>query len=68
MHELEQTLKSQKTAIASVVAGQAQTDDVVEGVVGAMESLHTIVVDRAEEAGEYEGATALTTKGRTKQP
>jgi hypothetical protein len=68
MHELEQTLKSQKTAIASVVAGQAQTDDMVEGVVGAMESLHTIVVDRAEEAGEYEGATALITKGRTKQP
>jgi hypothetical protein len=49
MHEFEQTLKSQKTAIASAVAGQAQTDDVVEGVVGAMELLHTIVVDRVIE-------------------
>ena len=49
MHEFEQTLKSQRAAIASAVAGQAQTDDVVEGVVGAMELLHTIVFDRAEE-------------------
>jgi hypothetical protein len=49
MHEFEQTLKSQRTAIASVVASQKQTDDVVEGVVGAMELLHTIVFDRAGE-------------------
>lgn len=49
MREFEQTLKSQRTAVASVVAGQAQTDDVVEGVVGAMELLHMMVVDRAEE-------------------
>jgi archaellum component FlaC len=49
MHEFEQTLKSQRTAIASVVASQGQTDDVVEGVVRAMELLHTIVFDRAEE-------------------
>jgi hypothetical protein len=49
MHEFEQTLKSQRTAIASVVASQTQTDDVVEGVVGAMELLHTIVFDRAGE-------------------
>jgi hypothetical protein len=49
MREFEQALKSQRAEIASVVAGQAQTDDVVEGVVKAMELLHTIVVDRAEE-------------------
>jgi hypothetical protein len=54
MHEFEQTLKSQRTAIASVVASQAQTDDVVEGVVGAMELLHTIVFDRAEDMGQTE--------------
>jgi serine/threonine protein kinase len=49
MREFEQALKSQRAEIASVVAGQAQTDDVVEGVVRAMELLHAIVVDRAEE-------------------
>ena len=48
MHEFEQTLKSQRTALASIVASQEQTDDVVEGVVGAMELLHSIVFDRAE--------------------
>lgn len=49
MREFELALKSQRAEIASVVAGQAQTDDVVEGVVRAMELLHAIVVDRAEE-------------------
>ena len=49
MREFEQALKSQRAEIASVVAGQAQTDDVVEGVVKAMELLHAIVVDRAED-------------------
>ena len=34
MHEFEQTLKQQRTALASVVASQEQTDDVVEGMVG----------------------------------
>ena len=48
MQEFEQTLKSQRTALASIVASQEQTDDVVEGVVGAMELLHTIVFDRTE--------------------
>ena len=48
MHEFEQTLKSQRSALASIVASQEQTDDVVEGVVGAMELLHSIVFDRAE--------------------
>ncbi len=49
MREFEQAFKSQRAEIASVVASQAQTDDLVEGVVRAMELLHTIVVDRAEE-------------------
>ncbi len=49
LREFEQALKSQKAEIASVAAGQAQTDDVVEGVVKAMELLHAIVVDRAED-------------------
>jgi len=48
MHEFEQTLKSQRTALASVAASQEQTDDVVEGMVGAMELVHTIVFDRDE--------------------
>ena len=48
MHEFEQTLKSQRTTLASIFASQEQTDDVVEGVVGGMELLHTIVFDRTE--------------------
>ena len=52
MHDFEQTLKSQRTALASIVASQEQTDDVVEGVVGAMELLHTIVFDRSQEIVE----------------
>ena len=49
MNEFEQSFTSQRAAIASVVAGQAQTDDVIEGVVEAMELLHTIMVDRDAE-------------------
>ncbi len=48
IHEFERTQKSQSTAIASVVAGQSQTDDVVEGVVEAVDLLHTIMLDRTE--------------------
>ena len=51
MHEFEQALKSQRTSIASVVAGQTQTDDLVEGLVGAMDLLHTIVIGPADEFG-----------------
>ncbi|HEY1493454.1 MAG TPA: protein kinase [Candidatus Solibacter sp.] len=51
MHEFEQTLKSQRTTIASVAAGQTQTDDLVEGLVGAMDLLHTIVIGPADEFG-----------------
>src|SRR5262249_37311319 len=49
VQEFEQTLKTQRTTIASVTSSQKQTDDVVEGVVGAMELLHTSVFDRAGE-------------------
>src|SRR5260370_25938347 len=49
MLEFEQAFKSQRAEIASVVSIQAQTDDLVAGVIRAMELLHTIVVDRAEE-------------------
>jgi hypothetical protein len=49
MHDIEENLKSQRAAIASVAAGQLQTDDVVEGVVAAMELLQSSVFDREEE-------------------
>ena len=35
-------------ALASVAASQEQTDDVVEGMVSAMELVHTLVFDREE--------------------
>jgi len=50
MHEIEENLNSQRTAIASVVAGQAQTDDVVERIVAAMEVLQSRVFDHEEES------------------
>jgi hypothetical protein len=49
IHELEEILKSQHEAIASVVAGQAQADDLVEGVVAAMELLQASVFPMNEE-------------------
>jgi len=49
LHEFEQALKAQRTALASVIASQEQTDDVVEGVVGAMEQIHNIVFERDED-------------------
>jgi hypothetical protein len=60
MNEFELTLKSQRTAIASVAASQVQTDDVVEGVVGAMELLHTIVFDRAEDMSDLANTMVTT--------
>jgi chromosome segregation ATPase len=54
MHEFEQALKSQRTAISSVVAGQTQTDDLVEGLVGAMDLLHTVVLGPSDEFGGIE--------------
>jgi hypothetical protein len=58
MHDFEQALKSQRTAIASVVAGQSQTDDLVEGLVGAVDLLHTIVLDPAQDAAASRVAKA----------
>jgi hypothetical protein len=51
MHEFEQILTSHRTALASIVASQEQTDDVVEGMVGAMELVHTIVFDGEQAFG-----------------
>jgi len=49
IRELDQTIKSQGNSLSSLTVGQKQTDDVVEGVVGAMQLLHTMIVDRAED-------------------
>ena len=48
MDEFEQTLNSQRNSLVSVAASQGQTDDVVEGLVGAMELVNTIVFDKEE--------------------
>lgn len=48
MNEFEQSVKSQKYTIMSITASQEQTDDVVEGLVGAMELVNTIVFDEEE--------------------
>lgn len=48
MQEFEQALKSQSAEIASVAANQSQTDDLVEGVVAAMELLQSSVFDYTE--------------------
>ena len=48
LQEIEQTIRSQSAEIALVSAGQAQTDDLVEGVVAAMEVLQSSVYDFGE--------------------
>lgn len=48
MQEFEQALRSQSAEIALVSASQVQTDDLVEGVVAAMELLQSSVFDYAE--------------------
>lgn len=45
MHEFEQALRSQSAEIALISASQVQTDDLVEGVVAAMELLQSSVFD-----------------------
>jgi hypothetical protein len=52
MHEFEQTVGAQRTAIASVAAGQAQTDDLIEGIVGAVDLLNHLVINPPESFGE----------------
>jgi len=46
---LDKTLKSQNTAIESARTAMAQTDDLVERVVEALESLQSAVLEHAEE-------------------
>ncbi|MCU1232454.1 MAG: Serine/threonine protein kinaselike protein [Candidatus Solibacter sp.] len=65
MHELEQNLKAQRTSIASVVAGQLQTDDLVEGLVGAVDLLHTIVLEPGE---SLKGNGTLRMNGSNREP
>jgi hypothetical protein len=48
MQEFEQALRAQSAEIALVSASQVQTDDLVEGVVAAMELLQSSVFDYAE--------------------
>jgi hypothetical protein len=48
MQEFEQALRSQGAEIALVAASQTQTDDLVEGVVAAMELLQSSVFDYAD--------------------
>ncbi len=48
MQEFEQALRSQSSEIALVAASQTQTDDLVEGVVAAMELLQSSVFDYAD--------------------
>jgi len=48
MQEFEQALRSQSAEIALVAASQVQTDDLVEGVVAAMELLQSSVFDYSD--------------------
>jgi eukaryotic-like serine/threonine-protein kinase len=48
LQEFEQTLRAQGAEIALVAASQVQTDDLVEGVVAAMELLQSSVFDYAD--------------------
>lgn len=49
MHALEQTIGSQAEALESARRALAQTDDLVERVVEALDSLQSIVLERSEE-------------------
>jgi hypothetical protein len=49
MHEFELNLKAQSNAIDSARTAVAQTDDLVERVVEALESLHSTVLDQSED-------------------
>jgi hypothetical protein len=48
LHGFEQTLKGQAAAIDSARTAMAQTDDLVERVVEALELLQTTVIEQAE--------------------
>jgi eukaryotic-like serine/threonine-protein kinase len=49
MHEFELNLKAQSTAIDSARTAMAQTDDLVERVVEALESLQSTVLEQSED-------------------
>jgi uncharacterized coiled-coil protein SlyX len=49
MHEFELNLKAQSNAIDSARTAMAQTDDLVERVVDALESLQSTVLERSED-------------------
>jgi len=49
MHEIELNLKAQSTAIDSARTAMAQTDDLVERVVEALESLQSTVLEQTED-------------------
>ena len=51
LHDCEQTLKTQAGAIESARTAMAQTDDLVERVVEALELLQSSVLDNHEEQG-----------------
>jgi eukaryotic-like serine/threonine-protein kinase len=55
LQEFEQKLKSQASAIESVRTAMAQTDDLVERVVEALELLQSSVIERSEERGTITG-------------
>lgn len=50
--DLEQNMKTQSAAIESARTAMSQTDDLVERVVEALESLQTAVLDQGETGGE----------------
>lgn len=54
--EVETRLKAQETAIQSARTAMGQTDDLVERVVEALETLHSAVLEQ-NEAGLYSAAT-----------
>jgi hypothetical protein len=49
MHEFELNLKAQSNAIDSARTAMAQTDDLVERVVEALESLQSTVLEHSED-------------------
>ena len=49
LHALEQTVRSQADALESARTALAQTDDLVERVVEALDSLQSIVLERSED-------------------
>jgi hypothetical protein len=50
LHDVEKTLKSQAVAIESSRTAMAQTDDLVERVVEALELMQSSMIDQHEAA------------------